>query len=813
MNCIGKSLISISKYGFTCRIFAFVCAFTWVVGCTSDAGKNRATGDADINTREQKNFWETVGYGGGGAMFYPEVSPFDPGYAFVSCDMTGAYVTYNGGESWRMFNLHSPVRFYVFGPLDSNTVYANSIALFKSTDKGVTWNLLYPSPSETTGLVSKGDHAEEVVVTRDSTIREVQALAVDPENSKKLYAVISIDKAIALYVSNDGGLKWAKEKDMEGRAKNIYVIPSSPKDSRTLYITGNNSITVRDSGKWKMNKGPEGVNMLTHFAGGFDKNRNKYIMYAISGKSYFNPGGNKSGIYYSEDGGASWQNRQDGLTAFNMKGADSPEWRTIATSSDHPEVLYVSYNSMKANKDTTFIGVAKSEDFGKTWTLPWKDIIKKNGNIPSANFKSGWINERFGPTWGENPFCIGVSPANPDVCYTTDFGRTVKTLDGGKTWEQVYTRKKQDAGWISRGLEVTTGYQVLSDPFDKNHVFICNTDIGLMESKDGGASWGSATKNNGIPRKWQNSIYWLEFDPEVKGKAWAAMSDVHDLPRPKMFRKNGIKGYEGGVVVTEDGGKSWKTISEDIGEAAMTHVLIDPSSKKEARTLYVCAFGKGVYKSMDGGKTWKQKNKGITGNEPFAWRITRRDKDGILFLIVNRRSDDGSIGNAGDGAVYRSDDAAETWKLVTLPRGTNGPMSIMADGENSGRLLLSAWGRVTKDKFSPDIGGGIFLSKDDGKTWTPVLSKDQHIHDITYDPRNKTYYACGFGASAYRSENKGETWSRIKGYNFKWGKRVDMDPSDPEKIFIVTYGGGVWHGRAKGDKNSREDIVTPVLAY
>src|SRR6185295_16833377 len=136
--------------------------------------------------------WETIGFGGGGATFYPEISPFNANYAFVSCDMTGSFVTYDGGQSWRMFNLHSPVNFYVFDPMDSNTVYANSIALFKSTDKGVTWNLLYPSPSQTLGLVSKGDHAEEMVVTRDSTKTEVQALAVDPENSKKLSAVISI---------------------------------------------------------------------------------------------------------------------------------------------------------------------------------------------------------------------------------------------------------------------------------------------------------------------------------------------------------------------------------------------------------------------------------------------------------------------------------------------------------------------------------------------------------------------------------------------------------------------------------------------
>ncbi|RYF93129.1 MAG: hypothetical protein EOO00_06530 [Chitinophagaceae bacterium] len=38
---------------------------------------------------QTNNSWKTVGYGGGGAMFYPEVSPFNPDFAFVSCDMTG----------------------------------------------------------------------------------------------------------------------------------------------------------------------------------------------------------------------------------------------------------------------------------------------------------------------------------------------------------------------------------------------------------------------------------------------------------------------------------------------------------------------------------------------------------------------------------------------------------------------------------------------------------------------------------------------------------------------------------------------------
>ena len=209
---------------------------------------------------------------------------------------------------------------------------------------------------------------------------------------------------------------------------------------------------------------------------------------------------------------------------------------------------------------------------------------------------------------------------------------------------------------------------------------------------------------------------------------------------------------------------------------------------------------------------WKLKNSGIGGKEPFAWRITRRESDGVLFLVVSRRSEDGSIGNEMDGALYRSNDGAETWARISLPKETNAPTSLVVDPDHPGRLLLSAWGRVTPGIFSPDIGGGIFLSEDDGKSWTPALTQDQHIHDITYDPRIKTFYACGFTGSAYRSSDL-KTWERIRGYNFKWGKKVDLDPGDSEKIFIITFGGGVWYGPASGDPQAVEDIANPISVY
>ncbi len=106
-----------------------------------------------------------------GPCFIRPVSPHNSEYAYVACDMTGSFVTYNGGLSWRMFSLRGPVKYFVFDPVDTNIVYANSIALFRSIDRGNTWNIVYPGPAEIKGIVAKGDHAEEIIITNDSTRR------------------------------------------------------------------------------------------------------------------------------------------------------------------------------------------------------------------------------------------------------------------------------------------------------------------------------------------------------------------------------------------------------------------------------------------------------------------------------------------------------------------------------------------------------------------------------------------------------------------------------------------------------------------
>lgn len=113
---------------------------------------------------DSRGGFHIIGPGGGGAMFHPTISPHDENTVLVSCDMTGSYLTKNGGQSWRMFNLRGTTRFFVFDPKDPQVIYAQVTGLWRSVDGGGTWDLLYPPPRLLRGVQMSSDHADETLL-------------------------------------------------------------------------------------------------------------------------------------------------------------------------------------------------------------------------------------------------------------------------------------------------------------------------------------------------------------------------------------------------------------------------------------------------------------------------------------------------------------------------------------------------------------------------------------------------------------------------------------------------------------------------
>jgi len=735
--------------------------------------------------------WKIIGPGGGGTMIAPTISPHDPRVVVEHCDMTGGYITEDGGNSWRMFNVRTGIESFAFDPSDPKRIYAGNAALSRSDDAGRTWRMLFPNPAKGTVQHRNGDHGDYSLTSNDGnyvTGLNIRQILVDPKDSNLVHIAFSDPRngGTTLLVSKNSGASFRYEHEFPSDHTLLLAYPGGERLAiGTLGVYYGRAETAKPIA------GPE---ERIAYASAGDAN-GRMILYATT---------KKGELFVSEDEGRSWNAKTPAL------GQQSAQFGAVAAAGGNGRIAYIGFRGLKLGDgpENTYNGIAKTADAGVSWS-----IVFRESTHAASNLDASWIEERAtGIGWEggksiifDAPYSLGVAPGNPDICYATDLFRTYRTLDGGKTWAQVNSARVGDDRWTTRGLDVTTAYGVQFDPFDSKHIFIDYTDIGAFHSFDGGYSWESAT--NGIPDSWRNTTYWLAFDPDVKGLMWGAFSGIHDLPRPKMWRNGDFaERAKGGIGVSTDGGRSWTRSNAGMEETAFTHVLLDPASPAGQRTLYACGFGIGVYKSTDNGKSWQLKNDGIKEIDPFAWRIVRAN-DGALYLIVARRNE-GRFGETDGGALYKSLDGAEHWEKMRLPEGVNGPTGLAIDPRDNRRIYLTAWGQ---EHEGADVGGGVFLSTDGGESWKPVFSQSQHVYDVTIDPRAPdTLYICGFDAAAFRSTDAGLHWSRIRGYNFEWGHRVLMDPNDVSKIYITTFGGSVWHGPAAGDPTAPEDNVAPV---
>ena len=109
--------------------------------------------------------WTIIGPGGGGTMIAPTISPHDPNIVVEHCDMTGAYITLDGAQSWRMFNLRGVVNSFAFDPENPKVIYAGNQALWRSEDTGRTWSMVFPNPKRNTIEHQNGDHSEFTLTT------------------------------------------------------------------------------------------------------------------------------------------------------------------------------------------------------------------------------------------------------------------------------------------------------------------------------------------------------------------------------------------------------------------------------------------------------------------------------------------------------------------------------------------------------------------------------------------------------------------------------------------------------------------------
>lgn len=715
--------------------------------------------------------WHILGPGGGGALYHPTVSPHDNRIVMIGCDMTNSFLTTDGGESWAELNFHGNARAFACDPDHPGVLYAGSLGLFRSDDSGRNWRLLFPKP-ETVTLRYSGDHAYETLESADWPGGQVVGIAT---GHGELWVGVNTDR-LTLFRSTDGGANFTAVGELpQSELLRLWLV----KPGEALAVSSK-EICHFNGGRKEQIPLPDGRELLDASVA-LDKATGKPVIYAATG-SRWESGVFRTGLYrHCEETG--WSELSGGLEC-NLAPDESRNINRVAACAGDGSTVYASIREPANGETTKYFGILKSRDAGSSWQ--W--VLRMDESQPE-NRATGWVEQDYDTCWAGAPFWMGVSPNNPDLVYATDWGTVYKTNDGGQFWQQLYTYR-QPGGWASRGIDVTNVYEPAFDPWDKNHMLLPCTDIGLFASHDGGKSW--AHSEAGVPKQWSNTCYCALYDPSRPGRAWSAWSNCHDLPRQKMLRGGNLGRYQGGVCISDDGGNSWQASNQGMpANSPVTHLAIDPGSKPDCRILVAAVFGKGVFKSTDDGKTWALKNKGIEGN-PNAWRLCFAP-DGTLYLLV---AGDTAGGTAIDGALYRSGDCGEHWQRLPLPEGVFYGNDIAIGPGNPARLYLACWGSETG---FPARRGGLHVSEDGGQSWQLILNGSLHIYGITVWPHNPgVLYATAYEGFVFRSEDCGKSWETLPGYDFKWPKAVVADPYDSGMLYLSTFGSCLWHGPAAG---------------
>lgn len=736
--------------------------------------------------------WSRLGPGGGGAMYIPTVHPTDPSTVWVTCDMTGSYLTHTAGAQWRQINFTGMVRAFAFDPHDPAVLYAGSSGLYCSRNNGQDWDLMYPPRAEVVREINFGDHASHVFHTAGgSEFGVVEGLLVHPNRQGHIWLGLNGSRLghfydqgpLGLTVSTDEGQHWRVPVPVLG-SRFIRICPAA--DGSVFLFTDEQLFRATvTSGEVALRPIDRAKMEYLDAAYGRHPQTGQWVYYHTQRVETAEADAHISGVYRATQPEEGWEALGEGLFADHAPG-QGYVFAHIATSLSDASRVYVSLSEPMRKEDRvpgreSFFGLFRSDDLGDTFS--W---VLRIGDQQPGNRTQGWVEKDFSTAWGGAPFGIGTSPSDPDVCYATDWGTCYGTMDGGKSWKQLYTAVSGRGRYQSTGLDVSLVYNLCFDPHRVDRLLIACTDIGVFDSDDDGQTWHHAIQ--GVPEKWINSCYGLVIDPQVRGRAWSVWSNCHDLPRPKMYLNGGFDRRLGGVCVSHDDCQSWMVSSSGLPErTAPTSIVLDPGSPPQRRVLYVSAMGDGVYKSTDGGVSWQNKSDGI-GENMNVWKVFR-DASGGLYALVARGLRDGK---EVDGALYHSADGADSWRRIPLPDRVNAPNYLAIDPRNADILYLACWPRIVD---GVEGFGGLLRSANGGASWELLTNPASHVYGVAIDPHN-TAHICwsNFENQVWASWDRGENAQLMKGYDFKWAHQPIFHPRDPGRLYLATFGSGLWMG-------------------
>ncbi len=629
-----------------------------------------------------------------------------------------------------------------------SSYYGNGI--WKSTDAGQSW--------ENMGLLSSHHIAEIIIHPTNPDIVWVAVMG-------RLYTE-NPDRGV--FKTTDGGKSWDKVLYID-EATGVIDIEINPQNSDILYACSYYKVRL----PWT-----------------------------------FEPGGEKSRIYKTTDGGSSWNVLTGGGLPDGSLGRIG-----IDLQYNNPDVVVAVIQNLNLKEgvdpdaplpfdeftdhsfDNLIGGEAyRSFDAGKTW---------ERLNDPEKIDVSGKAAYSFNK--------IGVDPDDPDKIFIIGAGMSY-TLDGGKTWPQGRNADRFRTNFgDNRALWI--------DPRDGDHIFL-GSDGGIYETWDGGKSM---MHYHNLPL---GEIYMVEADMREPYNIYIGLQD-HEVWKGPSNSWSGEVGIEDWVIVGMWDGMYCKVdpvddrwiyftsqfgahhrADQSVGERVQitpvppegnepyrftwnTPLVLSPHNSS---TLYT--GGQMLLRSEDRGDSWEEISPDLTNNDKIKIAGTGHVMYCTIVSIDESPKEKDLIWvGTDDGRIHMTRDGGRSWKEFTGDLEKIGmpherwTARVLASKHKGGRAYIAKNG-YRNDDPSPYL----YVTDDYGKSWKDISSTlpAYAVNVIFEDHKNPDLLFVGNDIGVYYSLNRGDSWIRLK-ENLPPLVVRDLIVHKREGDLIVgTYGRGAW---------------------
>lgn len=262
----------------------------------------------------------------------------------------------------------------------------------------------------------------------------------------------------------------------------------------------------------------------------------------------------------------------------------------------------------------------------------------------------------------------------------------------------------------------------------------------------------------------------------------------------------------GGVWKSEDGGNTWRSVSDsNFTASSIGAITVAPS---DPNVIYVgtgetdirgnISPGDGVMRSTDGGASWK--HLGLKATQMIADIVVHPTDPNLVMVSAM-----GQIFGANpERGVYRSTNGGESWKQVLSRNDSTGALTLKMDPLNPRVVYASMW-QAYRNAFSMSSGGagsGLFKSTDGGETWNEITKQPgmpkgiigKICVDASRAQRNLVWAMIeNEHGGLFKSVDAGNTWQRVStNSDIKqrpwYFSHVYAHPTNANTVFVLNVG-------------------------